>query len=72
MISSNSLLQIGLKVNSLLVLNAQIIKEKAIDRFIQLSNDDRRKMGLAGRQKVEKEFDRQIVVQKYMDEVEKA
>lgn len=44
---------------------------KAIDRFIQLSNDDRRKMGLAGRQKVEKEFDRQIVVQKYMNEVEK-
>lgn len=45
---------------------------KAIDRFMQLSNDDRSKMGLAGRQMVEKEFDRQIVVQKYMDEVEKA
>ena len=43
---------------------------KAIDRFMQLSNDDRRKMGLAGRQKVEKEFDRQIVVHVYMEEVE--
>ena len=45
---------------------------KAIDKFMQLSNDDRSKMGLAGRQKVEKEFDRQIVVQKYMNEVEKS
>lgn len=43
---------------------------KAIDKFLQLSNDERKRMGLAGRQKVENEFDRRVVVQKYMDEVE--
>jgi galacturonosyltransferase len=42
---------------------------KAIDKFMQLSNADRKAMGIAGRQKVEKEFDRQIVVQKYINEV---
>lgn len=45
---------------------------EAVDKFIRLSNDERMKMGLAGRAKVQKEFDRQIVVQKYAEEVEKA
>ncbi len=42
-----------------------------IEKFLELSVDERRSMGLAGRAKVEKEFDRQMVIQKYMDEVEK-
>lgn len=42
---------------------------EAIDRFMSLSNDERKSMGLAGRQKVEKEFDRQIVVNNYMNEL---
>lgn len=36
-------------------------------KFAALSQEARRAMGLAGRAKVEKEFDRQIVVQKYME-----
>lgn len=41
-----------------------------IEKFISLSHDEKKKMGENGRQKVEKEFDRQIVVQKYMDSIE--
>ena len=40
-----------------------------VEKFISLSTDERAKMGLAGRAKVEKEFDRQIVIQKYFDEI---
>lgn len=42
----------------------------AIERFIQLDNESRKKMGLAGRRKMEREFDRQIVVDKYLKEIE--
>lgn len=42
-----------------------------IEKFLKLSWSERRDMGLAGRAKVEREFDRQVVVEKYMDEVEK-
>lgn len=42
----------------------------AIERFIQLDNESRKQMGLAGRRKMEKEFDRQIVVDKYIKEIE--
>lgn len=45
---------------------------EAVEKFMLLSNDERKQMGLAGRAKVEKEFNRQIVVNKYMDEVEKS
>ena len=41
-----------------------------IEKFMSLSLDERKAMGLAGRAKVEREFDRQIVIQKYLDEVE--
>lgn len=44
----------------------------AIDKFMKLSVEQRVEMGKAGRAKVEKEFNRDIVIQKYMDEVEKA
>lgn len=43
---------------------------KAIDKFMQLSNNERKAMGLNGRVKVEKEFDRQFVVQKYLEVLE--
>lgn len=42
---------------------------EAVEKFISLSNEERKAMGLAGRAKVEKEFDRQIVVDAYMKEL---
>lgn len=44
---------------------------KQIEKFLALSNEQRKEMGLAGRQKVEREFDRQIVVNAYLNELEK-
>lgn len=41
----------------------------AIEKFLTLTNEERKQMGLNGRLKVEKEFDRQIVVDAYMEEV---
>lgn len=43
-----------------------------IDRFLGLSIDERRKMGKAARAKVEREFDRRIVVDAYLEEIGKA
>ena len=40
-----------------------------IEKFLLLSPEERKEMGLAGRRKVEKEFDRQIVVDKYLAEL---
>ena len=39
------------------------------EKFLSLSWEERKNMGLAGRAKVEREFDRQIVVEKYCDEL---
>ena len=50
--------------------DSQDLIEK-IERFLSLSFDEHKAMGLAGRAKVEREFDRKIVIQKYLDEVEK-
>lgn len=44
----------------------------AIEKVIRLTAGQKMEMGLAGRAKVEKEFDRNIVIQKYIEEVEKA
>ena len=44
---------------------------KQIEKFLNLSWEERKNMGLAGRRKVEQEFDRQIVIDKYLQEVEK-
>lgn len=44
---------------------------KKIEKFLKLSHKEKEKMGLAGRFKVEKEFDRRIVVETYMDQIEK-
>lgn len=41
-----------------------------IEQFLSLSCDERKKMGLAGRAKVEREFNRNIVIRKYLDELE--
>lgn len=42
-----------------------------IEMFLALPWDERKAMGLAGRAKVEKEFDRQIVVGKYLEELDR-
>ena len=56
--------------------NGYIVKQRdsedliqKIERFLELDRDEREKMGLAGRKKVEKEFDRQIVIDKYLKEM---
>ena len=41
-----------------------------VEKFISLSDEDKATMGAAGREKIEKEFDRQIVVEKYLKEIE--
>lgn len=43
---------------------------KTIEKFIALTNEKKKDMGIAGRKKIEKEFDRQIVVDAYMKEIE--
>jgi len=50
--------------------NSKDLIEK-IEKFIKLDYEAKRKMGLEGRKKVEKEFDRQIVVDAYMNEIKK-
>lgn len=42
---------------------------KAVEHFLSLSWEQRRDMGLAARAKVEREFDRQIVVEAYIKEL---
>lgn len=51
--------------------NSKDLIEK-IDRFINLPWDDKKQMGIAGRKKVEKEFDRKIVIDKYMREIKES
>ena len=40
-----------------------------IEKFLSLSVEERKTMGMAGRSKVEREFDRMIVIKKYMSEL---
>lgn len=40
---------------------------KAIERFLHLPYEEKRRMGRAAREKMEREFDRTIVVDKYLD-----
>lgn len=44
---------------------------EGVERFLALSNEQMERMGFEGRKKVEREFDRQIVVNAYMKEIEK-
>ena len=58
--------------------NGYVVKEKdsanlieKIEKFLQLPYEQKKQMGLHGREKVEREFDRNLVVDKYMAEVKK-
>lgn len=58
--------------------NGFVVKQKdssdlieKVRAFMNLSCEERKEMGLAGRRKVEKEFDRQIVVDAYLAELHK-
>ena len=58
--------------------NGYIVEQKSledlidkIEMYLSLSNDQRKQMGLNGRKKIEKEFNRNIVIKKYLDEVNK-
>lgn len=44
---------------------------KAIEKILSMSVEERRNMGLAGRKKMEEEFDRNIVVEAYLREIRK-
>ena len=44
----------------------------AIERFLKLNWTERKQMGIMGRKKVEREFDREIVQRKYFDEIKRA
>ncbi len=56
--------------------NGYIVKQQdsadlieKIEKFLALTNEERKNMGLAGRAKVEREFDRQIVIEAYIKEI---
>ncbi|MGO4961249.1 glycosyltransferase family 4 protein [Jeotgalibaca porci] len=51
--------------------NSQDLIEK-VEKFLVLTSEEKRQMGLAGRDKVEREFDRQIVIDAYKYEIESA
>ena len=40
-----------------------------IERFLAMSNEQRRQMGMEGRAKVQREFERKIVIEKYLGEI---
>lgn len=44
--------------------------KNAVERFVNLPNKEKMRMGLNGRKKVEMEFDREIVVGAYLQEIE--
>ena len=57
-------------------INGYIVNQKdskdlieKIEKFLSLSKEEQKNMGLAGRNKVEKEFDRQIVIEKYVQQL---
>lgn len=59
-------------------LNGFVVKQKdsddlisKIEKFINLTYEQKKAMGIAARAKVEKEFDRKIVVRRYLKEVER-
>ena len=42
-----------------------------VERFLNLTDEQKKQMGVEGRKKVEREFDRQIVVKAYLDAIKK-
>lgn len=53
----------------LIPIKNQVALNNAIEKFISMNTIERMTMGLAGRKKVENEFDRQIVIDKYLEEL---
>ena len=58
--------------------NGYVVKQRdsedliqKIEKFLEFSHEQKMQMGLAGRAKVEREFDRKIVVDAYLEEMEK-
>lgn len=58
--------------------NGYVVREKdsvdlieKIENFMSLAYEQKKEMGLKGREKVEQEFDRNFVIEKYMAEVDK-
>ena len=51
--------------------SAEDLIEK-VERFIQLPHEEKRQMGLAARKKVEREFDRRLVVEAYLVGIDEA
>ena len=45
---------------------------QAVKKFLFLNSEQQEKMGLFGREKIVREFDRKIIVEAYMDEIAKA
>ena len=45
--------------------------ENAIEKIVQLSKEEREEMGVMGRRKMEKEFDKQVVVQQTIEQLER-
>ena len=43
---------------------------EAIEKFLKLSHEERAQMGLNARAKMEREYDRQLVIDAYLDEIE--
>ena len=59
--------------------NGYVVKQRdsqdlidKIEKFLGLSTEERKAMGLAGRAKVEREFDRNMVIGKYLEEIRSA
>ena len=49
--------------------NSKDLTDK-IEQFLHLNLSQREKMGVAARKKVEREFDRQIIVSRYLAEIQ--
>ena len=45
--------------------------QQAVKQFLTLSYEERKEMGKNARKKIEKEFDRKLVVESYIEEIEK-
>ncbi|MBQ0036865.1 MAG: glycosyltransferase family 4 protein [Firmicutes bacterium] len=59
-------------------INGFVVKEKdandlieKIEKFLSLSLEERKQLGINGRRKIEKEFDRNIVINNYLQEINK-
>ena len=59
-------------------INGFIVKQKDLDDlvekielFLSLSNEERKQMGINGREKVEKQFDRNIVIDRYCEVIDR-